>query len=292
MPLMQLKPPIDPASAASKLPGPLQKPAGTALGGLQSIFGGDDPISSMMGAAAPMTSISGGIGQGLNRIGQAGSEAVQGLKGIANRGIQGAKNMLGMGASSAAGSQMPSASYRGMMGDDLHLYDISGGPSHGSTVSGDTLRQMGIPVPGHGPGAVQGLAAAGPINQAPKGGAKLYDPEAHYQDYLKQMAAGENDAAAAVRGTPADIPDNPAAQQLERLRTGDRGLSALDAHQNQTYADIMKQANPARTTPNLANRSVKDLMNPQAVGTMDKMFQEANPVFKQMQAKGMFNRGQ
>lgn len=137
------------------------------------------------------------------------------------------------------------------------------------------------------PAALEGLEIA-----AQRVHPKFYDPEAEYAQFLKNSAKDDVEAAAKLRGTPADTAHSPAAQALEHPRVGGGDeLSALDQHQNNTYDSIMKQARPTVTTPNLANRSVKDLMNPQAVGTMDKMFEEANPVFKQMQAKGMFNRG-
>lgn len=137
------------------------------------------------------------------------------------------------------------------------------------------------------PAALEGLEIA-----AQRVHPKFYDPEAEYAQFLKNSAKEHVEEAAKLRGTPADTAHSPAAQALERLRVGGGDeLSALDRHQNNTYDSIMKQARPTVTTPNLANRSVKDLMNPQAVGTMDKMFEEANPVFRDMQAKGMFNRG-
>lgn len=43
----------DPANFASKLPEKLQWPVGAALGGLKSVFGGDDPSGSVMQTAAP-----------------------------------------------------------------------------------------------------------------------------------------------------------------------------------------------------------------------------------------------
>ena len=40
------------------------------------------------------------------------------------------------------------------------------------------------------------------------------------------------------------------------------------------------------------SQSVKDMMHPSAMQMQEKMYQEANPIFKQMQARGMFDRGQ
>lgn len=38
-------------------------------------------------------------------------------------------------------------------------------------------------------------------------------------------------------------------------------------------------------------QSIKDLLHPSAMNMQDKMYQETNPIFKRMQAMGMFNRG-
>lgn len=54
MPLYSKLPSFDPASVASKLPRPLQWPAGAVLGGLKSVLGGDDPTTSIMGAVGEL----------------------------------------------------------------------------------------------------------------------------------------------------------------------------------------------------------------------------------------------
>lgn len=67
--------PPDPANMASKLPRPLQWPAG-AMGGLvQSLLGGDDPAGSMMGAATPLTTVGPGAIP-LDKAGRYGYRAV------------------------------------------------------------------------------------------------------------------------------------------------------------------------------------------------------------------------
>lgn len=93
--------------------------------------------------------------------------------------------------------------------------------------------------------------------------AKLYDPEAEYANYIKKMANEDMDASVKLRGTPRDIPDNPKALELERLRTG-------------------------RSVP--ANLSVQDVMKPESLSMMDRMHAENAPIFRQMQESGMFSR--
>lgn len=214
----------DPANFASKLPASAQWPVGAALGGLQSILGGDDPAGQTMGAAMPMTSIAGGLGQGMTRLGQAGSEALQGLRGYASRGMGGIRGMLRGGATEAPQALQglsqaePRMVRTGSMGD-LDTYQVHGGPHHGF-------------------------------------------------DYTSPAG-----------GPPPNMP------------SAETGVDALDAHQNQTYQGIMNQA-WAGKQPNMANASVRDVMKPRSIQTMDQMFEENNPIFKEMQAKGMFNRGQ
>lgn len=92
MPQIKFNPP-DVANLASKLPRPLQYPVGAALGGLMSVFGGNDPQSIMPGPSgieAPMISIykdaagipsaalrEGGTQEFLKSAGELGSEGLQ-----------------------------------------------------------------------------------------------------------------------------------------------------------------------------------------------------------------------
>lgn len=77
-----------------------------------------------------------------------------------------------------------------------------------------------------------------------------YDPEREYGSFLKKTVKDEVDQAAAVRGTPADIPNNPQAQALEKLRVaadrGDVGDVGSEGG-NWTWKDIQGAMSPGAT---------------------------------------------
>lgn len=84
-------------------------------------------------------------------------------------------------------------------------------------------------------------------------------------------------AARGARGIPQVMPTaRDAVEMLKRLQGG---LTKVPTSARQLI----------ESTP--VNQSVKDLMHPSAQAVQERMFQQANPIFRQMQEQGLFRRG-
>lgn len=253
-----------------------------AIEGLQQGLdpGGSDPSGGFIDAAKGIPDVARGIWQHPREtLGGMGAGMLEGARqqtsplGLANiastaSGVGGMVRAAGAARAAKAAGMMEGlpagatgSTFRGKMGD-LDLYDVVGGPSHGSTIS-----RASSP-------AVKGLEEA-----AQKAPFEPFDPKVAYQEYNQSKIAADMAKRDAMRGTAADVAHSPEAQALEKLR------ESGPIHWGPEHAATQPQAS------SLATQSARDIMNPKSLDTMDRMFQESNPVFRRMQEAGQFNRG-
>lgn len=172
-------PQMDVANMASKLPRPFQWPAGAVMGGIQSLVGGNDPSSAIMGniPGAPL------------------------MAGEASGPIKALMGMFGRKVAPEASQDLSR-----VVPDLIHP---GPGPAQGSPTMEDAGALEGL---------LKYNLAKVPQAKALRPHAPIYNPE-NDMDRLHQIWAQDTvDQGARVRGTPGDIPDNPDAQALEQLR--------------------------------------------------------------------------
>lgn len=79
-----------------------------------------------------------------------------------------------------------------------------------------------------------------------------------------------------------------------KMAKGARGLMSL-GEEAPVALQGLRGALPALTEQGAgqaASHAARDMVNPTSFSTMDKMFQENNPIFRQMQEAGQFSRGE
>jgi len=139
-------------------------------------------------------------------------------------------------------------------------YKVLGGPKggfEGSHVGAARLKELGVPIPYTPP------------------------PTTPYPSRIPQLTGGPA-APGSVRSTLG----------RGQIMPSEEGVDSILGLMKQNLASVPKQGGRGSNVNQAANLSVQDILKPQSAQTASEMFQETNPVFKQMEQSGMFRRGQ
>lgn len=161
---------------------------------------------------------------------------------------------------------------------DFALYDIQGGSSHKSTVDADHLRKLGIDIPE----TPTNPRLQRMTDSMVEGGIKYPEEELNALDRFQNTEQNNILANAETPVTSLGTIPGRSKTLAERLTGIKEDVGGINWGP-EAPLETPPIKNPA------ANLSVRDLMNPESMSTMDAMYNENNSIFKGMQEKGMFS---